>query len=161
MSEKQYSQGRCATILRDGEILTIEQIIFSLRESENTKKLYEYELNNTAKMLYAAQRSWAQEVMNMPVVTYMAGIPLVSKVDVKDMLLGSKAFNHQITLVDHAVQLIERAKTNKEILSAQKVIAGYIKSVNNEDFAYLSKLASDKLSLLEHLSAKELEQSKE
>lgn len=44
----EYSQGICedgAAILCDGEMLTIEQIISRLRESENTKKLYEFELN--------------------------------------------------------------------------------------------------------------------
>jgi len=43
-----YSQGVCqdgAAILCDGERLTIEQILFKLRESENIKNLYEYELN--------------------------------------------------------------------------------------------------------------------
>lgn len=46
MSE--YSQGICedgAAILCDGEMLTIEQIVLRLREGENTKKLYEFELN--------------------------------------------------------------------------------------------------------------------
>lgn len=56
----EYSQGICkdgAAILCDGKMMAVEQIIFKLRESENIKKLYEYELNERINIFIRAIES--------------------------------------------------------------------------------------------------------
>lgn len=51
-----FTQGICedgATILRNGELMTVEEILYRLNESENIKKLYEFELTERMNIFAA------------------------------------------------------------------------------------------------------------